>query len=99
MIFFLFRKGKGKGSEPPNLPEWFQYFFFSSFGVRIGGLLVSLLLLFCFLFLFGYPLDMYLILSVVLSTLCTILFQYRKSFKEKKEIERRKEEKRKCVAV
>lgn len=34
---------------------------------------------------------MYLILSVVLSTLCTMLFQYRKSFKGKIEKERRKE--------
>lgn len=85
MIFFLFRKGKGKGKgiEPPNLPEWFQYnFFFIFWGRDRGLLLVSLLLLFYFFFfLFRYPLDMYLILSIVLSTLPYVLdFPISKTF-------------------
>lgn len=37
MIFLLFRKEKGKGSETPNLPGWFQYnFFFIFWGTDRG---------------------------------------------------------------
>lgn len=55
-------KGKGKGVNLLTCLSGFNIIFFSSFGVRIGGLLVSLLLLFySFFFLFRYPLDMYLI--------------------------------------
>lgn len=84
MIFFLFRKGKGKGKgvEPPNLPRWFQYSFFLFFLLLGCGLLVSLLL-FIF-FQFRYPLDMYLILSIVLSTLCTIFSSIEKILRKNK---------------
>lgn len=94
MIFFqfLFGKGKGEGSEHPNLPEWFQYNFFFIFWGTDRGLLVSLLLL--FFFQFRYPLDMYLILSVVLSTLPYVLF-----FSNIEKVTRKNEIKRKCAAV
>lgn len=79
-------KGKGKGVNLPNLPEWFQYIFFFIFWGRDRGLLlVSLLLLFLISFFqFRYPLDMYLILSVVLSTLCTIFSSIEKILRKNK---------------
>lgn len=94
MIFFLFRKGKGKGSEAPNLPEWFQYFFFFFFGGDMG-LLVSLLLLFYFFF-FPVQIPLRYVFNIVSCliylTLCTI-------FSNIEKVIRKNEIKRKCAAV
>lgn len=79
----------------PNLPEWFQYnFFFIFWGTDRGvvGFPSSLVVF----FQFRYPLDMYLILSVVLiyRKYLPNLFQYRVSFKEKKKKKKEKKEKK-----
>lgn len=86
MIFFqfLFRKGKGKGSEHPNLPEWFQYSFFLFFsftGVGFVGFPSSLVL---FSFPVQIPLRYVFNMSIVLSTLCTIFSSIEKILRKNK---------------